>query len=191
MKKITPQSVTLTGIFTALISILSSIPTGISVFGVPATLQTFIVAFTGFLLSPLQNLFCMTVYLLLGLIGIPVFSGFQSGPFVLFGINGGFLFGFLFLCISCSFGYRISLRQQNKGRLRIISACFFGCIGLLLCHISGVLQYAYITGWSIPKSFLFISLPYLPKDFLSIILAYFVARPVRLAFQKAKIQAGV
>lgn len=80
--------------FAAVISVLSqfTIPLG----AIPLTLQTFAVGFAVTLLGKKTGTISVGVYLLLGLIGLPVFAGGSAGFGVLFGPTGGFLIGFLF-----------------------------------------------------------------------------------------------
>ncbi|MGQ4823869.1 biotin transporter BioY, partial [Enterococcus faecalis] len=79
--------------FAAIISVLSqmTIPFGL----VPLTGQTFAIGLTATFLGRKLGLISVGVYLLLGLIGLPVFSGMTGGIAVLFGPTGGYLIGFL------------------------------------------------------------------------------------------------
>ncbi|MGM0137772.1 biotin transport system substrate-specific component [Enterococcus sp. DIV0755b] len=84
----------LAAIFAGIIAILSqvTIPLGL----IPLTLQTFIIGLTVTILGSKTGTWAITIYLLLGLIGIPVFAGGSAGFGVLFGPTGGFLIGFIF-----------------------------------------------------------------------------------------------
>lgn len=65
----------------------------------PITLQTLFVFLAGFYLSPRNAGISMFIYILLGIIGVPVFSGYTGGLGVLLGPSGGFLLGFIILAI--------------------------------------------------------------------------------------------
>ena len=84
------------GIFAALIAVCSwiSIP-----LAVPVTLQTMAVCITAGLLGTKKSVLTVVVYILLGLIGVPVFAGFSSGVGVLFGMTGGYIIGFIFTAL--------------------------------------------------------------------------------------------
>ena len=84
--------ITYIGAAVALITICSwiSIPTTI-----PFTLQTFAVMLTVLLLGGMRGTIAVTVYILLGAIGVPVFSGFSGGIAKLLGPTGGYIIGFL------------------------------------------------------------------------------------------------
>lgn len=87
----------LIAVMTAITAICSyiTIPVG----PVPFTLQTFAVFCAAGMLGAKRGTLSVIVYLLLGLIGAPVFSSFKSGPAVLFGPTGGYLIGFIFLSL--------------------------------------------------------------------------------------------
>ncbi len=148
--------------FTVIISISAIITVYIPFLSVPLTLQTFSVALTGFILNKKYSLLSVSVYILIGFIGLPVFSGFGGGPAVLLGQNGGFIMGFLFLAFFCGLG-------PQKNILK-------GIIGLLLCHVTGIIWFSFIFKTHILSSFILCSLPYLPKDIISVVAAFFISR---------------
>ena len=163
--------ITFCALFAALIAVctLISIPMPS---GVPITLQTFAVALCGFLLPMPYAAASVAAYLGMGALGAPVFSGFRAGLSVLVSATGGFLIGFIPMSIICAI--------PAKGWKRL----GFGCIGVLACHIAGFLWYALVCKTGIFASFLAVSLPYLPKDFLSVALAYLISLKLRGIFSK-------
>ncbi|KAF1297875.1 BioY family transporter [Enterococcus sp. JM4C] len=80
--------------FAAIIAVLSqfTIPLGL----IPLTGQTLAVGLTATLLGKRTGTYAILIYLLLGLVGLPVFAGMTSGFGVLFGTTGGYLIGFIF-----------------------------------------------------------------------------------------------
>ena len=85
------KNMTLCGLFVALLAICAwlSIPLG----SIAITLQTFAVFLCLGLLGGKLGSVTILVYLLLGLVGVPVFSGFRGGATALMGATGGYLFG--------------------------------------------------------------------------------------------------
>ena len=161
--------IAVTALFTALIAVSAFITVPLPG-GVPVTLQTFAVALTGYCLVVKRSVPALLAYLLLGAVGAPVFSGFQSGPAVLMGKTGGFLVGFIFLVVACALGSKCG----NKG-LQIA----VGLLGLLLCHLTGVLWFAYLTGTGVWASAAAASLPFLLKDAVCIVGAMFLSLRLR------------
>lgn len=175
--KISTKTIVTIGMFTAVLSVLSILTIPMPT-GVPVTLQTFAVALCGCVLGWRRGIAATAVYLLLGTAGVPVFAGMSAGPGVLFGYSGGFLWGFLFLAFFCGIG----MEQKNK-LLRLL----LGMIGMAVCHLFGILQFAVVTSGTFASSFLAVSLPYLLKDAVSIGGAYFVSLPVRKALYAGNI----
>ncbi len=81
--------------YIALFAVLMSVCAWISVpMAVPFTLQTFAVFAALGTLGGRRGTWAVLVYLLMGAVGLPVFSGFQGGPGVLLGATGGYILGF-------------------------------------------------------------------------------------------------
>lgn len=171
MKGSTKTTVTI-GMFTAVLSVLSIVTIPMPS-GVPFTLQTFAIALCGYVLGAKHGAAAVIIYILLGLSGIPVFSGMTAGFSRLLGYTGGFIWGFLFLVLFCG----MAIHRKNPV-LKIV----LGLIGLFLCHLCGMLQFALLSSGTIYTAFFTVSLPYLLKDIISVIGAYSVAMPVRKAF---------
>lgn len=177
MKKNTTQSMVMTGVFTAILAILSILEIPMPS-GVPITLQTFAVALCGYVLGWKMGAVSAFIYLLLGTIGVPVFSGMTAGPRVLFGLTGGFIWGFIFLAAFCGMG----IVKKN----RILSA-LLGFMGLVICHCLGILQFSLVSHTGILESAVLVSLPYLVKDVLSVVGAMMVAIVLRKRLAQAQV----
>jgi biotin transport system substrate-specific component len=91
--KLTTLDITQIGLFTALTAIgaFISIPVG----PVPITLQSLFVILSGIILGSRKALLSQVAYILLGLIGLPIFSGFYGGLQTLLKPSFGFLIGFV------------------------------------------------------------------------------------------------
>ena len=87
------RNMALCALFAALLTLCAwiSVPGG----DVAFTLQTLAVALTLGLLGGKRGCLAILVYLLLGAVGLPVFSGFQGGVGILLGATGGYIWGFL------------------------------------------------------------------------------------------------
>lgn len=82
-------------LFAVLMAVCAWISTPKTPISVPFTLQTFALFATLAVLGGRRGLWVVLVYLLMGLAGLPVFSGFQGGPGVLLGATGGYIIGFI------------------------------------------------------------------------------------------------
>ena len=158
----------LAALFTAIIAVLAQVSFPLPS-GIPLTLQIFAVALCGFWLK-WYGVLSVATYILLGLIGAPVFSHFGAGPSVLFGQTGGFIFGFLLLTCACS----LSEKAQNK--LLKISIIF---IGIILCHLCGIVQFSLIWKQGFFEAFVICSAPFLLKDLILVYAALGVSNLIK------------
>lgn len=158
-------SLTFTALFTAIICVTAQISFATPT--IPLTLQILGICLCGYTLPIKQSLAAVVTYLLMGAVGLPVFSNFRGSVQVLLGPTGGFLFGFIILAFFCSLA-----KSCKTTLLKII----LSGVGILLCHIVGVLQYSIITGNGIWVSFLSSSLPFILKDTALVLVSYFMSK---------------
>lgn len=149
--------------------------------GVSVTLQTFAVALCGYLLEWKYGLASVAVYILLGMVGAPVFTGFKGGIGVIVGVTGGFIVGFLPMVFLCG----ISPKLKDE-KLTAAAEILLGAAGVLTCHVTGVIWFAVSTHTSLAASFLRVSLPYMAKDILSVVLAWILCRTLKKALSRWK-----
>lgn len=160
---------------TALIIICSwiTIPTA-----VPFTLQLFGIFLTLGLLGGKKGTLAVLLYILLGAVGIPVFSGFQGGVGVIAGPLGGFILGFIILSLTVYFFETVTLfKFKNKPIIAMI-------IGLLLCYICGIIQFiSFYRSSENPISISFaissFVLPFIIPDILKLYLAVKLCKRVK------------
>ena len=139
---------------------------------VPFTMQTMAVLTIGALLGSGQGCICVGVYLLLGVIGVPVFSGFRGGVQVLLGPTGGYLLGFLLSAFVAGWAGK---RFRSEW---ILAVCFAAAV--LLCYGFGTLWYALLySGGELGAILLTCVVPVLLPDALKIVLSLLLLRRLR------------
>lgn len=141
----------------------------------PLALQTLIVNLTGYVLNAKQAFMTMLVYLLVGLAGVPVFTGGSAGPGKLFGPTGGYIIGFLFTAVFLAYfrGEKYSFKRY----------ALLGCvIGIPLIYVFGVVQLKLITGMGWDKAIMTGALPFIPLDIVKCLAAAVIARPINRIF---------
>ena len=141
---------------------------------VPFSLQTLFTLLAGMTLGSASGSVSQVIYILLGVIGLPVFAGFKSGMGILLGPTGGFLFGFV---ISA---YVIGKITEEKKEKYIFYYLLAGFTGTVIIYFIGVTQLSLITGIGIKKAILIGALPFLPGDILKIIAASFIASKLKI-----------
>ncbi len=133
----------------------------VPVLQVPYTFQTFAVPLVGGLLGWKRGGIAVAVYILMGLAGIPVFSGFNAGPAALFGVTGGYIIGFLFAVVISGLFKLIPLKNK-WGRC----ALFYGAnvLGMAVCYIFGTAWFAAMYHCSAAYALAVCVVPYLIAD---------------------------
>ena len=141
----------------------------------PLALQTLIVNLTGYVLNAKQAFMTMLVYLLVGLAGVPVFTGGSEGPGKLFGPTGGYIIGFLFTAVFLAY---FKGEKYNFKRYALL-----GCvIGIPLIYVFGVVQLKLITGMGWDKAIMTGALPFIPLDIVKCLAAAVIAGPINRIF---------
>ena len=139
------------------------------------TLQTFAIFAALLTLGGRRGTYAVTVYLLLGAVGFPVFSGFQGGLGALLGATGGYIIGFL----GSALVYWL-LTALVKDTLPVrITACL---LGLIVCYAFGTAWFmaVYTTGpMDVGAAVAMCVIPFLLPDLVKIGLAVTLAQRVR------------
>ena len=125
-----------------LMAVVTTICSWISVpLEVPFTLQTFAVFCACLLIGGRNSFFSLIVYMLLGAVGVPVFSGFKSGLGVLTGPTGGYIVGFLFIAII----YRLSeLIKTDRKAIALAVRVIALIIGTAICYGFGTAWFIHV-----------------------------------------------
>lgn len=167
--KLTTKTIVMIGLFAAITAVLAqvAIPTP---WGVPITLQPFAVALCAYVLGYKYGTASIAIYVLLGIIGLPVFAEFSSGLGVILGVTGGFIWGFIVMAFVCGFYEKAHSKRY---------AMVFGILGLVLCHLLGTIQFSLLMSMSFMKSLLLVSVPYILKDIASVLFAYAISLPIK------------
>ena len=159
-------------IFTALISIASplSIPMG---GGVSLSLTTFVIFIASALLPPFEALVSVAIYLLLGVIGVPIFQNFTGGFYAIVGATGGYLVGYLPATLISGL-----IIRKRKTFPRYILAF---SVATLIIYALGFLWFSYVTMGEISLGALIPSvLIFLPFDIVKIVIASLISNKLRL-----------
>ena len=167
-------------LFAALITISGFIAFPLPGTPVPIVLQNMMPILASGLLGGLYGTASTVLFLIAGLLGLPVFSGGRGGIAHLLGPTGGFLIGYLaaaaFLIIFfrkpgakdlalVSSGKNNSIKLINY--LKIIAASFSG---FALIYVFGIARFMQLTNRGLFESLNLACIPYLPGDFIKMIL---------------------
>lgn len=163
--------VALISLMTALTVVSSwvSIPFGV----VPVTLQTFVVYVSSALLGTKKATVSVLLYLLLGCVGLPVFSGFRGGFGVLFGATGGYVAGFVLIALISG----VIINRYGR-KLHVMVIAFL--TGTAMCYLAGTLWYVfvYLDGKGMEGVLVTCVFPFIIPDILKMTAAAFVSEAV-------------
>ena len=155
--------------FAAMTAIGAFIRVPIPASPVPITLQVFFVLLAGLLLGSRWAGMSMIVYVMLGIIGFPVFSGGLSGIGVILGPTGGYLIGFI------PGAFVTGWVTETFGRSTLAAAGAM-ITGLAAIYLLGAFQLSVVAGLSVPQSVVIGVLPFLPGDSIKLVAALIVSR---------------
>ena len=140
---------------------------------VPVTLQTLFLYLAGSLLGGSLGALSQVLYVILGVIGLPVFSGGKAGLGVFLGPTGGYLIGFIAGAFVTG---RIIEVREKPGLVWIVLAMLAGTAAV---YTLGVLQLVLIGKLSVGKAATVGVLPFLPGDVLKIAAASVITMKVK------------
>lgn len=174
----TVKQLAIVGLMTAIICVMAPFALPIPFSPVPISLGTLAIYFVLTVLGLKFGTISVIIYILLGLAGLPVFTGFRGGPGTLFGPTGGYIIGYIFMALIC--GFFID-KWGNK-----ILLCFLGMIlGTAALYVFGSFWLAFQLSYTLPQAFMAGAIPYIPGDLIKLVIAVAVGRQLRKRLQKS------
>lgn len=175
MKNMSAKKLVYTALFAALIAVFAQIQIPLPGL-VPISLATFAVMMCGLLLGWKLGLLAAAVYILLGAVGVPVFSGFRGGVSALLGPTGGYIIGYLPYAAIAG----IALQKEKD---TFLSRCCLLLLGTAVCYILGTAWFIHATGRTLAESMGMCVFPFLPGDAVKILLSSFLTPRLRKAMK--------
>ena len=182
MKKLSIYELCTCALFTALLCVLG--PVSIPIGPVPVTLGLFVIYLSVYLMGYRDAVISTVVYLLLGMAGLPVFSGYTGGMGKLFGPTGGYLIGFVFVALIGGFFAEKTVFNVWKTGAALT-------VGTLVAYAFGTVWFVIVTSNSFIYSLGVCVLPFIPFDFLKIVAATVLGKATRAALIKAHLIKNV
>ena len=177
-KKLTTYQMAVTALMAAVMCVLG--PLTVPIGAVPISLANFVICLAAWLLGPKFGTLSVAVYLCIGLIGVPVFSGYGAGLAKLAGPTGGYLVGYLLLALIG--GLFIEKSNGNP----VVSG-----IGLVLgdaaCYVLGTAWFVFQMQCELGYALSVCVYPFIALDLAKIVVSCVVGALLR----KRLVQAGV
>lgn len=157
-------------------------PLAVPIGPIPITLGVFAVMLTGAMLDWKRACAAVAVYILLGCIGLPVFSGGKGGFAVLAGPTGGYLWSYLPMAA-------IIALMGGRTRANYLAESAWvglGClISLLACYALGTLQFTLVSGSDWAHALTVCVYPFIPFDLGKLVCASLLGAQVRRRLRAA------
>lgn len=171
------KDLTLVSLFAALTAVgaFISIPLG----PVPLTLQTLFVLISGYVLGAKKAAFSQLVYIALGLVGLPIFSGFSGGIQSILKPSFGFLIGFV------AGAFVVGYISRNIRSL--IGYLFAGAVGTMVIYTIGIPYMAFIlnsvmdSGLSLERILQIGIIAFLPGDIVKLVIAAYLGKRLNVS----------
>jgi biotin transport system substrate-specific component len=168
------------GLMTAIVCVLAPFSLNIPISPVPISLGSMAVYFAVTVLGMKRGTVSVVLYILLGLVGLPVFSNFSGGAGKLFGPTGGYIIGYIFLALL--FGFFVEHWKNNLG-MNIAGAV----LGTLVLYLFGTVWLAYQLNLGFVAALWAGVIPYIPGDIVKLIIAMAVGMQLRKRLLKANL----
>lgn len=166
-----------TALMTAVTCILA--PLSIPIGPVPISLTNFAIYLSLYLLDWKKGTVSYILYLLLGLVGLPVFSGFTGGIGKLAGPTGGYIIGFIPMAIIAG----IVIDKYTEKWLLCLLAMI---IGTIVCYALGTAWLAYEAKMDMMAALWAGVIPFIPGDLVKMALAILIAPKIRAQVCRAR-----
>lgn len=172
------KSLVICAVFSAVLCIfcVMTVPIGT----VPVSMATFAVMLVSVVLGPKLAAVSVVIYILLGSVGLPVYSGFKGGFQILLGPTGGYIWSYIFMSLLIG---GVTKKYPHK---KILS--FAVCLaGTAICYILGTVQFMLVQNTSFISSLAVCVLPFIPFDILKAFFAAFLGSSIKNRLIKAKL----
>ncbi len=181
--KLTTLAMVQIALCTALICVSAQLAIPLPI-GVPFTLQVLMVMLTALILKPLYSVISLLLYVLLGVVGLPVFSGAKSGIGTILSPTGGFIIGFVLAAFFVSLLKGV-LGRKLGGKLTVV--CYIivtVIIGIPVMYIPGIALYMVYTGADLVSAIVTLTSVFILLDIAKCVIASLIAVPLNKALAK-------
>ena len=149
MKKMSVKEMCLAALMAAVLCVVG--PFSIPVGPIPLSLATLVIYLTAYILGWKLGVVSVLIYLLVGILGVPVFSAGRSGIGVIAGPTGGYLIGYLLLVLICglfvgpgqTLGSSATSKPESKKARKILASILVMVVATAVLYTLGTAWLAY------------------------------------------------
>lgn len=177
-KKFSITQIAVIGVMTAVICILA--PFSLPIGPVPISFTNLAIYIALYVLGMKRGTISYLIYLLIGLVGIPVFSGFTGGPQKLFGPTGGYLIGFIPMAVIAGIVIDKCMKKWYFCLLAMIA-------GTWVCYLFGTAWLAFQANMTFKAALAAGVIPFIIEDLIKMILALLIGPQIHKQLVKAQL----
>lgn len=149
---------------------------------IPLTLQNMLILLTALLLEPFYATLSVAMFIILGALGLPVFTGFKGGFAHLMNKSGGYILGYLIATIVVS--YIVHLAKKDKKIMQYVLDICASILFIIIVYFFGVIRLKYILNSDINTVILLGAVPYIIPDLLKAACAILLVHNLRPILSK-------
>ena len=165
------KDITFIALMSAVMCVLGPLSVNIPISPVPISLGILAMLLSVYVLGRNKALFSCFIYILLGAVGVPVFSGFSGGLSKLVGPTGGYIVGYLPLI----FIGGVFVAKHKNIWMQVTGLV----LGVIVCYALGTAWLAYSAHMTFGKALMAGVIPFIPADAVKIIIAAFLGRTLQ------------
>lgn len=175
------KKMTMTALMAAVMCVLG--PLSIQIGPIPISLTNLAIYLAVYIVGGKMATLSYLVYFLIGLFGMPVFSGGGAGPAKAVGPTGGYLIGFFLLALICGLfiDRKWNLPKPVKYMLHFIGMC----LGTAVAYIFGTIWFVVSTQTEIVKAIMTCVVPFIGVDILKMIIALVIGGTIKEVLEKS------
>lgn len=171
------RTLAMIAVMTALTCILA--PMSLYIGPIPISFTNFVIYITLYLLGWKAGMVSYLVYVLIGLVGMPVFSGYTGGLTKLVSLTGGYIVGFIPMAIIAG----LVIEYCNWRPLHFIAMV----VGTAVCYALGTAWFCYVADSTLSNALALCVYPFIAVDLVKIIIAMVLGPAIAKRLQKAKV----
>ena len=167
--KFTIQQIAMIAVMTAVTCVLA--PLSVPIGPVPISLTNLVIYFSLFILGTKKGTISYLIYLLIGLVGIPVFSGFTGGPAKLAGPTGGYIIGFIVMAVIAG----LVIDNCHKPLIQLVGMI----AGTIVCYLLGTIWFCIVADSTFKAALGICVIPFIPADLIKMIIAMIIGPMIK------------
>ena len=159
----------LMALFAAITCVLA--PISIPIGPVPISITMLVLFISVYVLGWKRGTITYIVYLLIGMVGLPVFSGFTGGPAKLAGPTGGYIIGFIIMAVIAG----LVIDNCHKSWIQFVGMI----VGTIICYLFGTIWFCIVADYTFKAALAVCVIPFIPADLVKMIIAMIIGPMIK------------